>query len=63
MKKEYPELPGWSFDLEEISASVYKVVGKDRAGRVASVTGTNLDQTIEQCKQRAKEINDSLGRG
>jgi len=28
MPREFPELPGWSFDAEEVSAGVYRAFGR-----------------------------------
>lgn len=30
--KTYPDLPDWVFRIDEVSAGVYEVIGKDRAG-------------------------------
>src|SRR5580704_6940797 len=32
MRRSFPELPGWSFLIEEVSAGVYEVTAKDAAG-------------------------------
>lgn len=39
MIKSFPELPEWSFELDEISAGVYKVVGTDKSGHKGSTRG------------------------
>ena len=56
MPKEFKELPGWSFDVDEVSAGVYKVFGKDRAGRIVEATGIGPDELLEKCKLAALEI-------
>jgi len=61
MNKTYPELPKWEFELDEVSASVYDVVGTDKSGHRVSSKGTDLDALIEQCKKDAKEIEATLG--
>jgi hypothetical protein len=63
MKKTYSDLPEWSFELDEVSANVYEVVGTDRMGHRVSSTGIDLDQIIEQCKKNAWKIGcQSVGR-
>lgn len=59
MIRNYPELPGWIFDIDEKSAGVYEVVARDARGRTIKKAGTNPEQLIDECK---REIAD-LGRG
>jgi hypothetical protein len=59
MIKTFPELPGWYFDLDEISANVYQVIATDKSGHTVSATGTDLDGLIEQCRKGALEIVNS----
>ena len=56
MKKTYFDLPEWEFELDEISANVYEVIGTDKSGHQVSSKGLNLDEIIEQCKKDAKAI-------
>lgn len=64
MTKKFNELPGWIFFGEEVSASVYKVGGKDEAGRNIELTGTDPDALLEDCKKyAAKIIADSKQKG
>ena len=51
MAKKFPELPGWSFDADEVSAGVFMTVGSDRFGRKIQKTGTDPDSLIEACRQ------------
>lgn len=53
MKNQFPELPGWQFNLDEVSASVYEVVGQDRAGHRVTAKGTDPDALLEQCRNDA----------
>jgi hypothetical protein len=46
-------LPGWTFEVEEISAGVYRVRGVDRAGRSVEQTGTDPDAVLEECRRWA----------
>lgn len=57
MKKQFAELPEWKFDMDEVSAGVYEVLGRDRAGRSVSAKGTNLDLLLEQCRREAMRIS------
>lgn len=56
MIKKFDELPGWTFFGEEISMNVYKVGGKDEAGRNVELTGTDLDALLNECKKYAAKI-------
>jgi hypothetical protein len=53
MKQQFPELPGWQFDLDEVSASVYEVIGEDRLGHRVSAKGPDPDALLEQCRKDA----------
>lgn len=56
MSKEFRELPGWSFDADEVSVGVYRAFGRDRAGRNVEATGLDPDALIEKCKQAAIQM-------
>jgi len=60
MIKIYPDLPEWNFELDEVSANVYEVVGMDKLGHRVSSTGIDLEKIIEQCKRNAKNIETSV---
>lgn len=53
-------LPGWFFDVEEMSAGVYRVRCVDEAGRSVEVTGTDPDVLLEQCRQSAARIQAAI---
>jgi hypothetical protein len=53
MAIKFTELSGWSFDADEVSAGVFRVVGSDRFGRKIEKTGTDPDALIEACRQDA----------
>jgi len=57
MKKRYPDLPEWQFELDEVSAGVYEVIGRDKAGNCVSAKGVDLDSLIEQCRKDARKIS------
>ncbi len=56
MAKDNPKLRGWSFDVTEVSAGVYRVLCHDRAGRNIEVTGLDPDALLEECKQAALDM-------
>ncbi|HIP39183.1 MAG TPA: hypothetical protein EYG88_07375 [Desulfocapsa sulfexigens] len=60
MKKIFPDLPNWSFNLDEVSANVYEAIGTDKYGHKVSYTGTDLEAILSQCKCAAKKIDKSL---
>jgi hypothetical protein len=53
---EFKELPGWQFEVDEISAGVYKVCGKDKSGRNVEAIGVDPDTLIDKCKKSAMGI-------
>jgi len=56
MRKELHDLPAWEFDIDEVSAGVYEVRGRDRAGHRVVAKGIDLDVALEQCRREAVEI-------
>jgi hypothetical protein len=56
MPREFEELPGWSFAIEKVSAGVYRVLGRDPAGRTVEATGPRLRVLIEKCMQAAIQM-------
>lgn len=52
----FPDAPGWSFDVDEVSANVFQVKGCDLNGRTVEMTETDPDELIEKCHQEAKKI-------
>jgi hypothetical protein len=57
MKKQFPDLPAWNFDMDEVSAGVYEVIGRDNAGHIVSAKGIDLDSLLEQCRKEARKIS------
>ena len=57
MKKQFPDLPTWVFDMDEVSAGVYEVVGRDKLGRRVSAKGVDLDTLLENCRKEARKIS------
>jgi hypothetical protein len=52
----FKEIPGWNFEVDEVSAGVYKVSGKDELGRSVEMTGTDPDALLEESKKYAEGI-------
>jgi hypothetical protein len=50
---------GWVFEVEEVSANVYRVTGHDAQGRNVARTGTDPDALLAQCKQDAIEVSEA----
>jgi hypothetical protein len=59
VERSFDELPGWTFTVEEISAGVYRVGGRDLAGRSVSLTGEDPDKLLQDACARAAENADS----
>ena len=57
MKKTFQELPGWEFDMDEVSANVYEVIAQNKQGKRVSAKGIDLDALIAQCKTEARRID------
>jgi hypothetical protein len=56
MKERYPDLPGWEFEFEEVSAGVYEVGGYDTAGHRVFAKGFDFDLLVERCRDEARRI-------
>ncbi len=53
---EFPELPGWAFEVEEVSFGVFRVSGHDVDGRSIVRTGTDPDGLLEVTRLEARDI-------
>jgi hypothetical protein len=56
MKKRGTELPTWQFEIDEVSAGVYEVVGKDDLGHRVFAQGTDPDSLLAQCRSDAARL-------
>jgi hypothetical protein len=54
----FEDLLGWTFEIDEVSANVYEVTGKDGAGRSVLVKGTDPDALLEDARQSAKKTRE-----
>lgn len=50
MRKQFDGLPEWEFEIDEVSAGVYQVIGHDRLGHRIRFTGTDPDALVDQCR-------------
>jgi len=62
MPRTFPELPDWSFDVDEVSAGVYRAFGHDRLGQNVEATGIDPDTLIEKCRSAAIEMMAGTGK-
>ena len=63
MNMKFDDLPGWQFETDEVSASVYRVTGMDDAGHVVSSVGTDPEALLSQCREDARQVMISSGCG
>jgi hypothetical protein len=59
MNQLFPDLPGWTFEIEEVSANVYEVTGMDAVGHRVQMKGTDPDALLEDARKSAKKIAES----
>lgn len=55
MKMEFPDLPGWTFEVEEVSFGMYEVYGRYDSGGVIRKTGTDPDALLTECQREAHD--------
>jgi len=58
MKKEFSELPGWSFEVEELSAGGYRVTATARSGRTFETKGTDREALLAECRQEVAALSE-----
>ncbi len=56
MSLEFKELEYWRFDILEVSANIFKVMGKDKWHHSIELTGTDPDKLLDDCKKYASDI-------
>ena len=57
MIKEFPELPEWSFQIEE-TAGGYHVTATEKSGRTFEMRGPDRDLLLTECRQEAAAISE-----
>ena len=50
---EFPDLPGWTFEVDEVSFGVYVVRGRYVSGGMMKKTGVDPDALFEECRFEA----------
>lgn len=60
--RTFEELPGWTFNIDEVSAGVFHVKGVDEAGRSVEATGTDPDALLEDCRRLAAKMRGGVRR-
>ena len=59
MKHTFPDLAGWSFEVDEVSAGVYRVDATDGQGRQISRSGTDPERLIDECRLEAHSMTNT----
>jgi hypothetical protein len=54
------DLPGWTFEGDELSTGVFRVVGRDRYGHTVERNGIDPDELIRECIHDAKHIEKQI---
>jgi hypothetical protein len=63
MEKKFQELPSWTFWVDEISAGVYNVKGKDdRFSSSLDLTGSDPAELLQQAKRTASSMDQQTRR-
>jgi hypothetical protein len=56
MNKAFVELPGWTFQIDEVSAGVYEAIGTDGFGHRVVAEGLDPDELLRECRESAMRI-------
>jgi len=59
MKQSFQDVPGWTFEIEEVSANVYEITGKDNVGHKVQMKGTDPEALLEDARTSAKKIRET----
>ena len=57
MIKIYPELKNWSFDINEVSAGVFEIIGLNKLGGSISLKGIDPEDLLARCKKEAATMD------
>ena len=55
-QRSFSDLPDWRFEIDEVSAGVFRVKGVEAAGRSVEASGTDPDAVLADCKKAAAEM-------
>jgi hypothetical protein len=58
MKKEFAELPGWSFEIEELSAGGFRITATAKSGRTFETKGTDYEALLAECRQEVAALSE-----
>jgi hypothetical protein len=58
MKKEFPELPGWSFEIEELPVGGYRVTATATNGRTFETKGTDRESLLAESRQEVAALSE-----
>lgn len=47
------DLPGWSFFVREVSMNVYVVTATHESGQTIEMSGTDVEQLVDECRRVA----------
>ena len=59
MSIRFDELPTWSFEVQEVSAGVYRATGSDEVGHRTVTEGLDPEACLEECRSAARKIDES----
>jgi hypothetical protein len=57
MAIEDEKLAQWTFEGKEVSAGVFRISGRDRAGRTVERIGTDEEVLLQECMADAIELS------
>ena len=58
MHQTFDDLPGWTFEIEEMTPGVWSIIGTGADGHTVSITGgTDPDAMLSDLKERAGRIS------
>ncbi len=58
MKKEFPELPGWSFEIEEQYGGGFRITATAKSGRTFETKGTDYETLLAECRQEVAALSE-----
>jgi hypothetical protein len=58
MKKEFPELPGWSFEIEELPTGGFRITATATSGRTFETNGTDCEALLAECRQEIAALSE-----
>ncbi|MDB4981556.1 MAG: hypothetical protein JWM82_2308 [Myxococcales bacterium] len=59
MNKVFPELPEWSFEIQETSTGGYQVTATNKkGGRTFDMKGTDREALVAECREEAAALSE-----